>query len=118
MDLTPLLEWLKAQGNVGAFIVVLLPVISLLLGRKYLPQTPANGTPTPTLDLILKALGLAPKGRQATSADLPHEVHLQIQGVLDKVSADKAAKASKELADYTQLNLIDPPPPAASVGGK
>ncbi|VTU00988.1 unnamed protein product [Gemmataceae bacterium] len=114
MDLTPLIDWLKLQGNVGALIVVLLPVLSWFLSRKYgPPAVPANGSPTPTLDVILKALGIAPKGRPATAADLPHEVHLQIQSVLDKAAADKAAKASKELTDYTALNLIDAPPAPA-----
>lgn len=115
MDLTPLIDWLKLQGNVGAFIVLLLPVLSWFLSRKYgPPAVPASGgSPTPTLDMILKALGIAPKGRPATAADMPDETHLQIQAVLDKVAADKAARASKMLTDFTALNLIDAPPAAA-----
>lgn len=108
-DLTPLLTWLQAQGNLGALVVILLPLLGWFLNRKYGP-TAQPTSPTPTLDLILKALGIAPKDRPAVATDLPHEVHLQLQDVLDKVSATKASLNAKQLDDYHKLGLVDNPP--------
>lgn len=118
MDFTllqPLIDWLKAQGDVGYVIAALIPVVITLLYKKFGPQQPAT-TPlketAPTLDLILKALGIVPKGKVAVAADLPHDVHLKLQSELDKVAEEKNQEIQKQRDDFVKLNLVDVPPAA------
>lgn len=108
-DLTLLTAWLQAQGQWGALIVILLPVIGWYVKYRMSPVAPlaAGGSPTPTLDAILKAFGIQPKNRAATSTDVPHDFHLALQAMLDKVAADKAAIAQAVVKDYQDLALIE-----------
>lgn len=114
MDLTPLTNWLQSLGTVGYLIAAAIPVIVYFLKQKYGPTpTPVTPTPDPSpatisprldavaplLNALLAALGLAPKGRPATVADVPHDFHLQVSNEWDKVNAIKSAQAEKMVAD-------------------
>ncbi len=121
MDLTilaPLLDQLKAAGDVGYVIASAIPIVLYFLYQRYYAATPGT-TPlkdsAPMLDLILKALGIVPKNGVATADDLPHDVHLKLQAELDKVAADKSATMLKQQTDFANLKLVETPPVVAPV---
>ena len=124
IDLTPLTAWLQSLGPVGYLLAAALPVALYFLRQKYGPVAPpVMPTPTPTpavssprldasaplLNALLSALGLAPKGRPATVADLPHGLHLQLRDELDAVTSAKAEAHAAALADLQPVTQAAPP---------
>jgi hypothetical protein len=123
-DLAPLMNWLVSLGPYGYVLAALVPVAVYFLKQRFGPlPPPVTPTPAPTpavapsrldaiaplLSSLLNALGMTPKGRPATVADLPHETHLQLRDELDAVTAAKSAAHAAALAD-----LNPAPEPTAS----
>lgn len=93
-DLSPLQTWLASLGPYGYLLAAAVPVVVYFL-RQRLGPLPAPVTPTPSptpavapprldavaplLNALLNALGIAPRTRPATVADLPHATHLQLR---------------------------------------
>lgn len=113
-DLTPLTNWLQSLGTVGYLVSAVVTVLAYLLYQRLGPQpAPVTPTPTPTpavtsprldavaplLNALLVALGKAPKGRPATVADLPHDLHLQVMGEVNAVTEAKAEHHRAALYD-------------------
>lgn len=118
-DLAPLMNWLTSLGPYGYLLAALVPIAVSFLKQRFGPlPTPVTPTPTPTpatapsrldaiaplLNSLLNALGLAPKGRPATVADLPHATHMQLRDELDAVTAAKSAAHAAALADLSPSN--------------
>lgn len=122
-DLTPLQEWLASLGTYGYLLAAALPVVVYFLKTRLSPAAPITPTPTPSpatisprldavaplLNALLSALGLAPRNRPATVADVPHDFHLQVSQEWDKVNAIKYEAATKAAQD---LNVATPAPSA------
>jgi len=121
-DLTPLMTWLASLGPYGYLLSAAVPVVVFLLRNRFGPLTqPVTPTPAPSpavtsprldaraplLNMLLNALGVVPRGRPATIADVPHETHLQLQSELDGVAAAKVAAHTAALAD------LSPTPPTS-----
>ncbi|MBA4191751.1 MAG: hypothetical protein C0467_27540 [Planctomycetaceae bacterium] len=122
-DLSPLQNWLTSLGPYGYLLAALVPVVAFFvrrgLGFPASPATPPTPAPTPTdsparldrvaplLNTLLNALGIAPRNRPATVADLPHATHLQLRDELEAVTAARSDAHAAALADLT------PTPPAS-----
>lgn len=124
-DLTALQAWLTSLGPYGYVLAAAVPVVVYFLKKRFGPPaapvvptpdpTPANVSPrldavAPLLNALLAALGLAPKGRPATVADVPHDLFVQYGTEWDKVSAVKTAAAAQVARD---LAAEPSPAPAA-----
>lgn len=114
--LQALQTWLISLGPYGYLVAAAVPVVVYFLKKKFGPAvapvvptpdpSPANVSPrldtvAPYLNALLTALGIAPKGRQATVADLPHDLLVQVGNEWDRASAIKTAAAvqmAKDLA--------------------
>lgn len=121
-----LVTWLQSLGTWGYVLAGLVPVVAYLLRQKFGPKpaptlpspetTPANASPrldavAPILNALLTALGIAPKGRPATVADVPHDLFMQYGNEWDKLAAIKAAAAAQ-----TAKDLAIESPPAKPLG--
>ncbi|WP_439625330.1 hypothetical protein [Gemmata sp.] len=115
-DLTSLQTWLASLGPYGYVLAAAVPVVAYLVRRwTGPPAAPVTPTPVPTpavapprldavaplLNALLTALGVAPRNRPATVADLPHATHLQLRDELDAVTAAKSAAHAAALADLS-----------------
>jgi len=113
-DLTPFQTWLASLGPYGYLLAAALPVAVAILRQRFGPApAPVTPTPNPTpavapprldavaplLNALLNSLGVAPRNRPATVADLPHATHLQLRDELDAVTAAKSAAHAAALAD-------------------
>jgi len=116
MDLTPLLTALSALGPWG-----IVAGIGITLGLQFLrnrlsrPPAPITPTPNPSpathplrldgqfplLARLAQVLGIAPRTGPATTADLSHELVLQLRSEVERLSAAKAAGHAAALADLT-----------------
>ncbi len=112
--LTAFLTWLKSLGDVAFVLPALVPVALYMLRKKFGPLvTPVTPTPDPTpatvsprldaiapfINALLTALGIAPKGRAATVADIPHDFHLQLRNEVDRINGIKAAATTTAAKD-------------------
>lgn len=107
--------WLASLGPYGYLVAAAVPVVVYLVRQKLGPApkpvtptpdpSPATVSPrldaiAPVLNALLAALGIAPKGRPATVADVPHDLHVQMGAEWDKVNAEKAAAVARMARDY------------------
>jgi hypothetical protein len=126
MDLTPLLTALSALGPwgivAGIGITLLLQFLRNRLGKPAAPLVPLpNPSPAtnpqpldkqfPLLARLAQVLGITPRTGPATTADIPHDLVLQLRSEVDRLSAAKAAGHAAALADLTP-----PEVPAARAG--
>jgi len=121
VDLTALQAWLTSLGTYGYLLAAAVPVVVYLIRQKLSPlakpitptpdPSPATVSPrldalAPILNALLASLGIAPKGRPATVADVPHDLHVQMGAEWDKVNAAKAAAVAHMAKDLA----VESPP--------
>jgi hypothetical protein len=127
LDLSGINDWLATQGPIVQVVGGILLTLGVIwlnkkFGKPAVPviptpePTPANVSPRldakyPLLNLLLNTLNIVPRGKVATVADLPHDVHMQLQTELDGVATQKAAAVERQRTDYTTISGIDPPAP-------